>query len=481
MSKFFKTFTLLLSMVMVFGVFAACGGEKKPDDNPGDNYEVNIDFNDEQYNQTAELTVGVTSDKYEEELIKAVAADFKNIFPNVTIKPVQISGDYISQIEQRVKTNNVPDIFFTSEKEAFSFVSADLFLNLAPYINAENLAADSVAENKGFESQFVPEAWKIGQENYGGDQFFIPRSSDRIVTHLNTNHINAAITAWNASATADKKLATDIVKNGWTWDDFLKVCEALRVYYNSKGWTAAGDRYIVDGSFGWEPVMFSVFESNKAVLANGNNFVFDSKGTTDSANMIRNLVEKQYIGPKGKGANYENKQGAMLFHSSSAIAKYKGYIGEDYDIVTFPLINGDSSVFGYGVPGYGIYSGIKEEKRDLAWQFLDYILSKDGQETMAGAGMCTPSVRQNLQDYNTAKWGEGYRDLNLAATTYLPQKNYTEDFFLAFPSKKKNAMVSAIGSFMGDITAYSSGKFQLTVEKCVQNCITTVTKELNKI
>lgn len=474
-----KALTLLISFLLVFGVLAGCKVDTTVD--PGSDYEVNIDFTDEDYNQTATLSIGVTPDSYEKGLITALAADFKQIFPNVTVKTVEVSGDYISAIENRYETKSVPDIFFTSEKEAFSFESEKLFLNLKPYIDAENIAADANAANKGFESQFVPEAWQIGQENYNGDQYFVPRSSDRIVVHLNKKHINNAISAWNATAAADKKIAADIVKNGWTWDDLLKVCEALRSYYDSKGWTAGGDYYLIDHSFSWDPVMFSILKSYGAVIADGSTFKFDNQGTKDASEAIRSMVEKQYIGPKGKGANYENGNGAMLFHSSSAIAKYKGYIGDDYDIVTFPTIKGEAGVTGYGVPGYGIFSGIEESKRDLAWQFLRYVLSEDGQNTLAGAGMCTPSVRKDLQDYNTAKWGEGFRDLNLAATTYEPQRNYAEKFFLAFPAKKKDPMVAAMREYMGNITAYSGGKFTNTVEKCIKACIDTVQIELNKI
>jgi ABC-type glycerol-3-phosphate transport system substrate-binding protein len=204
----------------------------------------------------------------------------------------------------------------------------------------------------------------------------------------------------------------------------------------------------------------------------------DSAETNTTIEMIRKLIDEKIIAPtNGGGANYENGNGAMLFHSSSAITKYKNYIKEDYDIVTFPVINGESGVTGYGVPGYGIYSGIDESKRDLAWQLLSFLMSIDGQNTLAEAGMHTPSIRNDLQDYNTAAWGEGYRDLNLAATTYETSRNYSETFFLNFAATTKTDLLGACSDFVSNIMTYGSdGKPSFTSAKCIETAIKTLKK-----
>lgn len=475
----------LVAMVLVFAtfvsVFSMIGCSRKETfENPGNDYEANVDMTDEDYQQTATLTVGVTADPYETELIEAVAEGFKLLFPNVTIETVRISGtDYVSEVDKRVNADNVPDIIYTSESESFSFISSEYFLNLAPYIEAETV------NNADYEKQFVPEAWKMGQESYDGDQYFIPRSSDRVVTHLNTKYTDAAIAYWNEKHPSEA-LPTDIIKNGWTWDDFMDVCAALREYFDSQGWTVSKGRYLVDHTFTWAPIMFSLLKSNNATISDGKNFTLDNEGTIKTAEMIREMIEKGYIGHTATGgANYENGNGAMLFHSSSAIAKYKGYIGDDYDIVTFPIINGDSGVFGFGVPGYGIFAGIDETKRDLAWQFLNYIISYEGQEYLAKAGMKTPSVREDLQDYNTASWGEGYRDLNLEATVWEPERNYSETFFLSYPASKKQILVNTISSFINEVMTYTgtevgSLKPEYTIASCIEECVKNLNKYIAK-
>lgn len=487
--KMKKLLALIIACVFTLICFASCKSPSQSGSNGGNNgsngsagetadYTPNIDMTDDDYNQTATLTVGVTADPYETDLVNALGAAFKQLFPNVTIEPVRISGsDYSSAVIGRYNAKNIPDIFYTSETESFRFISSKLYLNLDPYIKAENEAYSPADENAPatWSAQFVSGAMKLGQKNYSGAQYFIPRSSDRIVTHLNMKYVKAAL-EWDGRP--DKSVTLDTVKNGWTWEEFVKVCEAIRAYYDSKGWTAANGRYILDASFAWSPVLFSLFKSNGATFYENGKWSLDSDATRATIAMIRELVEKKIIAPtNGGGANYENGSGAMLFHSSSAIKKYKNYIGEDYDIVTFPVINGENGVTGYGVPGYGIYSGIDESKRDLAWQFLSFMLSADGQNALAKAGMNTPSVRADLQDYNTAAWGEGFRDINLAATTYETERNYSEGFFLNFAATTKTGLLGACSNFVNNIMNYNSkGEPSFTAAKCIE----TALKDLKK-
>ena len=469
-----KLLAMLLTLCLGCGLLllAACG-ESGGYVDPGDDYEVNIDMSDEDYNQTATLTVGVTVDPQETEYVEALAEGFKDIFPNVTIEPVRIQGiSWTSAITNRFNGGNMPDLFFTSETEASLFISSRLYLNLEPYIRAET------ERNPAWADQFVETAFRIGQEGYDGDQYFLPRSSDRIVTHLNMKYITAALT-WEGRP--DPSITVDTVRNGWTWEEFVKVCEALRAYYDAQGWTAANGRYILDPSFVWEPILYSLFRSNGASFYNGTDWTLDSPETRTTISMIRELIDKKIIAPKdGGGANYENGNGAMLFHSSSAIAKYHEFIDDNggYDIVTFPVINGEQGVVGYGVPGYGIYSGIEESKRDLAWQFLSYIVSEEGQNILGRAGMCTPSVRTDLQDPDTAEWGKGYADVNLEATIYETERNYTESFFFSFDARRKVDLSAAAQRFVNNIMTYSSGQPAFTADRCISEAVEELQKAL---
>lgn len=469
-----KLVLITVCMLLALSAFAGCGGGVTKIEDPGDSYDVNIDMTDADYNQTATLKIGITADPAERELINKAAEGFSLLFPNVTITSEIISGnDYSSAVVGRYQAKNMPDLFYTSESESFRFISSKLYLNLNPYIKAH------LAQDEHWLDQFVTSAMKLGQKDYDGDQYFIPRSSDRIVVHLNNKYIRPALEAADRPETS---VDMSTVRNGWTWDEFMKVLANLRAYYDKQGWTAEKGRYLVDASLGWDPVLFSVFRSMGASFCDDNgNWTVDTPEMRAGMNLIRELVEKKYIARyNAGGANYENGSGAMLIHSSSAISKYAKYItdnGGEYNVVTFPIINGSSGVTGYGVPGYGIYAGIDKGKRDLAWQFLLYIMSYDGQNALASAGMNTPSIRTDLQDFNTAAWGEGYRQYNLSATNYEPERNYSETFFLHYPATQKNELINAVKKFVNNVMDYDTGLNPLvTDDKCITDAIADLKK-----
>ena len=105
---------IVLSLILTMCLFTGCGNSD-PFINPGDDFDVNIDMNDEDYNQTATLTVGITADPAERTLIEAAGNGFKQLFPNVKVEPTVISGqDYSSAVLARIKGGSMPDLFYSA-------------------------------------------------------------------------------------------------------------------------------------------------------------------------------------------------------------------------------------------------------------------------------------------------------------------------------------------------------------------------------
>lgn len=324
---------LILAAVLLFGSVGLVGCR------PGgsstvDEYTPNLDVD---YEITETLKVGITADAREKELIEGLIEGFNEIFPNVTIQPEVIQGtNYTSALSSYYQADlknpgTMPDILWMSSAESFPLIEEKLFLNLDPYINAE-LERDSE-----FLDAFYPEMWKLGQQNFDGAQYLIPRSADRVVTHINKGIFKAA------------NVDMSKVKNGWTWQDFLDTCETIRKYFDENGMTG---QYVIDAYINWEAVMYPIFLSNGcSVFDENNQLVVNSEEGRAALNMMNELVEKRYVAPLNSSAqaNYEGGQGAMMFHSAPA-SKFYNLLGEDYDLVTFPLI-GDQPKIGTAVPG----------------------------------------------------------------------------------------------------------------------------------
>jgi ABC superfamily ATP binding cassette transporter, binding protein len=428
---------LILAAVLLFGSVGLVGCR------PGgsstvDEYTPNLDVD---YEITETLKVGITADAREKELIEGLIEGFNEIFPNVTIQPEVIQGtNYTSALSSYYQADlknpgTMPDILWMSSAESFPLIEEKLFLNLDPYINAE-LERDSE-----FLDAFYPEMWKLGQQNFDGAQYLIPRSADRVVTHINKGIFKAA------------NVDMSKVKNGWTWQDFLDTCETIRKYFDENGMTG---QYVIDAYINWEAVMYPIFLSNGcSVFDENNQLVVNSEEGRAALNMMNELVEKRYVAPLNSSAqaNYEGGQGAMMFHSAPA-SKFYNLLGEDYDLVTFPLI-GDQPKIGTGVPGYCIYN--KTQKRDLAWQFLKYMVSEDGQNAFAKAGATNPPIRKDMADPKTNLWGQGvngeYKDLNMEAYTYKVEYNQPTDFFLGFAPKKQTELIGNLSDLVTNYLA----------------------------
>ena len=439
-----KTFTklagILLCLALCFGT-VACGSNPGGNNNSTD-YEAGTELDS---NISATLKIGFYGKTDEDEVHFAKLEEaFQLRYPNVSIKLVNYGAEtYYQDLMQAYRTNTMPDIIQTNATECFPLIEAGLLLDMDKYIQYEN---EQYVANKAvypdfytfnnFEDQFYDSLWKLGQENYNGHQYFVPRSADRIVVYYNKTQFLAA------------GVDMTMVKNGWTWEDFLTVCAKLKEYYAVNHGGAA----FISGQWQWEAVLFPILEScgGKVFDANGN-ITINSQETLNAVNLLKNLVVDGYT--KEKDPNqlaFETGTAAMQFHSLHPDYYLKS-LGENLGIVTFPLIgkeNGgvmdySNAKIGAGVTGYGIYSGVTGAKRELAWQFLNFTLSKEGQECMAKGGVSQPPIRKDMQDGSNL-WRKGKENLNMDAFLWESERNYNTNFFLVQAASKQVDLMDAV-------------------------------------
>lgn len=138
-----------------------------------------------------------------------------------------------------------------------------------------------------------------------------------------------------------------------------------------------------------------------------------------------------------------------------------------------PVREGNEKI-GCGAAGYSVYSG--SSNRDLAWQFLKLLLSKDGQNVMADSGNNYVPLRKDMTDYTdpTNHWGNGFEKCNMSAFTYNCGVNGDPDWncystFIAQQKPKQATNISkAIESL---ISSYLGGASYDTAMKACVNAI----------
>ena len=453
-----KIICILLCVLFVMG-FAGCGKSGGGNGNT-DDYEVNLHPDTQ---TTATLRVACENYDKEKKIISDLGALFKKQYPNVKVDIVPFSGAISSTYASWASANNMPDIFINNTFDMFTLSDKGILLNLDPYLNAEKEDSESDFDiNDYYESYF-----KMGQEKFDGAQYMIPRSADRVVCHYN----KAVFTA----AGVDMSL----VRNGWTWDDFFTVCDTLRAWYDANG---KEGYYLADSYITWEAVYNPIFEAKGATYFDDNgNVTLDSKNTENALAFMKSLIDNRYVAPISvEQAGMTANKGCILFHSqassiiTSDLQKY--YTGqkveEFYDVVTMPVFEGNEKI-GCGAAGYSVYSG--SDNRDLAWQFLKVLLSKDGQNVMADSGSNYVPVRKDMADYTNPEnhWGKGFENCNMSAYTFNSGADGQPDWncYTTYTAKQKPKHASNISKAITQlISSYCGGTDYATAMKsCVKS------------
>lgn len=292
---------LMCSVLALLTVFTCvgCRSRRDPNANTGDDYEVNLHPDT---NVTATLRVAVNNYTAELKIVDELGALFKKKYPNVTVKAEPFASGISQQYSSWYNAGDMPDILINNTFDMFTLSDKGILLNLDPYIKAE--AADTESDfdlNDYYESYL-----KMGQENFDGAQYMIARSADRVVCHYNKAIFEAA------------GVNMDLVKNGWTWDDFFTVCETLRTWYDAN---EREDYYLLDPYFTWEAVYNPIFEAEGVQYfdADGNVTLDKGDATENALKFIKSMMDKRYAAPISvEQAGMEANKGCILFHSQAS-------------------------------------------------------------------------------------------------------------------------------------------------------------------
>lgn len=455
-----KTVCVIMSVVLsaVCVLFAGCG--KRTQGTTGDEYEVNVTPDK---NVKADLKISCSASQQEMDIITGLGNEFRKTYPNVTVTPEPIGGsNAISVIMGWYQSDSLPDLMQLSSFEMLNLVSADVLLNLDPYIRAET-------KNGTFDVNDYYEAyWKVGQDGFDGAQYLIPRAADSVVCQVNKKILR--------EAGVDLNPETTLVRNGWTWEDFLTVCAQVKQKYPGRG--------IVDSFYNWEAVFNPIFKSFGAHYFKDGVADVDNEGIRQGLLLMGEMVQKGYQGTSNSlQANFAGGQGAFMFHSQAisigklnidaAYAKtYPDGVDEDvFDVVTFPIITEENPCIGAGIAGYAVSSTTKN--RDVAWQFLKFMLSKQGQNIIAEQGTNYPPIRKDMSDVNdpTNSWTKGYENFNLEAYLWAAKHDALcmTDFILEAPQYSTD-LISSVQTLISDY---------VVVEDPMDEAIAACNKKLN--
>lgn len=386
-----KLVCVLLAAFMAVGLFSlyGCGGN---DDDPNT------------------LTIGVANNTSEINIINTFRTAYMRENPGTTIEIVRITGSYDNSLVRLINSDDLPDIVQVYDFSAQYWTDAGLYVPISDYMQR-----DGISEGSYFKS--VVAMAKSGTDD---QMYWAPRDYNKVVVVINTAIFDAA--------------GLEPPADDWTWTDFVNTCKALNEK-KSDILRATGQQvfYPVDMNLNWEAVYYPAMRSFGGdlydVAANGDVSALENlDGIKQGLDTLLALADDGLaVEPTQTGSPFPSKQCAMMFTVRPNITSYAGSLTDaegnaTIDFVSMPAFEGvENSYIGMGCTGYAISKQCAEDKRDLAWDFLKFVMTEDGQNAFCESGAGVP-VLVSMANDTEASWRQ-----------YLPEANH--DAFIQYDTR----------------------------------------------
>lgn len=356
------------------------------------------------------VTVANSSDELvlQNKLAKAFIAKKKEEGKDITIKRSTFSvSDYGNGISKLYATDTLGDVIFTYDTYASQYAETGWFDALDPYIERDGI--DLTLYN-----QTIIESARA----YEGQLTYFPRSYDQVTIFINNEFFRQMDMEDRIPRPKDNGQGEE-TWDWWTWSELLSLCADLRAAINEKKGNAASYFYPMDANLLWNAVYDPLIKSfgGNVVDVETMNSGFNSAnsaaytGTVNALNFMKSLMANKYT-PDGYGS-FTSGNNAMAFQTRPSVTSA---ISAGIDLSFAPVPKFDSAIdgigedsvtyVGYGSVGYAINK--KSSKKELAWEFIKFAASEEGQAIIAANGNCIPTIKS--QQTLDSAWTECVTD-----------------------------------------------------------------------
>ncbi len=377
---------IVLAAVMAAGVssMAACGGNQ--DDSSSSNV-LSITISD----SSSEILIQKKLSKAFQDKMKAE----QNM--DIEVKYTTFStGKYTENIMTLFTTRSLGDVIYAYDD------TAGLLLNNGVIEALDEIMAADTAFDVNVYNQDIMNTAKSN-----GAQMYMPRSFDQITTFINydifeelgmTDKVPMPITD-----SSDPKYVEGDPWAWWTWDECLALCAELRTKMDEYYGYSAEYMNPIDANLAWDAVYDPIVKSfggnivDAETLTSGLNSTSSAYAATLKAFewMKSALIDTEYT-PAGAGTFAAGNQ-AMAFHTRPSIASPNSR-GIEMRFAPIPRftktqtgIEDGETYVGFGSSGYAINKS--STKKDLAWEFIKFTMSSEGQAIISADGLSVPIIQ----------------------------------------------------------------------------------------
>ena len=328
-------------------------------------------------------------------------------------------------------------------------VNAALRFDPSPALD-EIIEADSDFDMSKYDKTIIDSA-----RTYGGKIAYMPRSFDQITLFINVS-LFKKIGLENEVPTKAKY--GDNWEN-WTWDACLELLAKIRTALDTKYGKSSKNYYPLAADLFWNPVYNCIVRSfgGNCVDVENMDTGFNPENpayaqTVKAFDFMNKLVSEKYS-PAGQG-QFTNGFEAMWIGTRPSVT---GVVSDGKIEVAFaPLPKFTDSITGltdtetfvsFGSSGYALNSNSKN--KTLAWEFIKFTASEEGQKIIASAGSCVPIISSQLTadgDWTKVEGLENvdqsafiFRGNTLIPATYARGINIKNEFAVYTDSKNEIA------------------------------------------
>jgi multiple sugar transport system substrate-binding protein len=356
--KIKKLLAMTLSVLLMTGMFAGCGKKEETSAVPQNQQQQQAEGKKD---ENVVITLGCWgSSPAETKLLDDQIQAFQNANPNITIKKMVMSGDYLQAIQAKIASKTEPDVYYLDVALASNFISKGVLEPLDSYIDQEDL--------KDFQPNLL-QGFQADGKTYG-----LPKDYNTLALFYNKEMFEKAgvkvPTTWAELEEAAKKLTQGKVKGLSLPNDAQR--------FNAFILQAGGK--INDGD---KPAF------NTSEAAKGLDFYYS-------------LLKKGYAAtPKDLGDGWS---GDSLAHGNAAMVIEGGWMipfmneaapNVKYGIAKLP--KGDQEA---GLAFTVAYVMSKNSKnKEAAAKVIKFLTGKEAQKMVADSGLAIPSRISMANEY----------------------------------------------------------------------------------
>jgi len=310
----------------------------------------------------------------EREVLDAQVAAFNKSHQNTPVKLVKLpEGSYNDQVNAAAMAKDLPCLLDFDGPNLYNYAWSGYLKPLDGYVS------------KKLKDDFLPSI--IAQGTYGGKLYSLGVSDSGLAIWGNKKYLE------KAGVRIPKG-----IHDAWTKEEFvdaLKRLQALeeveyaidfKMNYGVGEWFTYGFSPLLQ-SFGGDLIDRKTYKTSSGVL--------NSTKSVEAMTFFRDIFKKGYSNSKPAGDDdfYVKKITALSWVGHWVWANHKKGLGDDLVLIPMPKF-GNKAVTGMGTWNWGVTSTC--ENPDVAWKFLEYLISPEQVLKMSDASGAVPSRKSAI-------------------------------------------------------------------------------------